>query len=602
MNPTYPDPTLKGVTHRFVAQVYRYHLARRGNQREAEHLTRATFKSTVPATGYTPGGESSEGAFRVAIFRAALRQQFATRHDRSGANLAEGDPNETQEVLFQRARLAALAEYWASLPSWQADVLALASFGELDGRAISQVTRRGLAEIETLLTGQARMLQELAGLAGQVQPPVEFVETLQDELDQLPRRVNRTPLSPIVNLFTRLDWAGWLHSLAARRVSQLAIGGAVVLLLAYGMWATFLTQATAPTTSANLSTLAKTTGTAVSAHAVNANTGLDIVQPRPGLLVPPDQAICLHWQTVLTELIEASAPLAMIDNTPIDDPATSGMDGAGYGCFVDINPDGQLYRTNMSRIQSYLTAQGFQRIAAENADCPTPPATSSRYTFSNGCGGSRSASWINPKSDPQQRVIVELLSRWPTSPSSLYGSNNPSNSPYPRAPVSAGEQKAGSVLGTPIAPPAGTPIAKDPCLRVPSDGACQQPRESRPRPGFIFRIGIASAALRPLIDSFLNQWAAGQSGAAAYLTPELRANLPDLAAMDHLASITRRPDLGVKITWQMLDNSGHLVRLQLTVDQTSALALPSRHTGPFQVVFSLVNQKWQVSALSLGPA
>src|SRR5450759_16952 len=154
MNPTYPDPTLKGVTHRFVAQVYRYHLARRGNQREAEHLTRATFKSTVPATGYTPGGESSEGAFRVAIFRAALRQQFATRHDRSGATLAEGDPNETQEVLFQRARLAALADYWAGLPSWQARYVAWLRFGVLQGRAISQLGKRDRLALGTRKTVQ----------------------------------------------------------------------------------------------------------------------------------------------------------------------------------------------------------------------------------------------------------------------------------------------------------------------------------------------------------------------------------------------------------------------------------------------------------------
>jgi hypothetical protein len=658
MNSKQSSEQIPGGDGYFVTQVYRYHLARRGNFRDAEQLTRATFQSFKPAGGPWRGKEPALqlADARVNLFRSALRQQASLRHDSSGASLTEGDPNETQGELFVRARLAALADYWASLPGWQADALALASFGELDGRSISRVMRRGGAEIETLLAGQADMLQELGGLAGQVALPADFAVEIQAELDQMPTRASRPTLFSAGGLLDRVELPGWLSNQAARRVSQVAMGAMAVLALSFGLWTSIHASANTPrvnkyTQAPPTESVGSAAGSAANpAGGGNGNTGLAVYQPDPGLLVPPDQATCLKWQSDLTDLFHTSAPLGMVDNAPFDDPSTAGAEGVGYGCFVNFRPNGPATNLSLSRVQSFLTSQGYTRIGGVDTGCPTPPVSSSLYNFTNNCASTSSTTWVKKNQDTTQRVIVEMTGQEPfggipfgggffdgepnglsapaTTPvwSTQPKEGGPQNTSVPQ---NAGDPQSGSAQPNAYGPsgatatptvdtaksPFGTPAgpslaasAPDPtatpenpwasqCLRYYTDGPCNPPSQAFQRRGITLRVGIATDAVKPVIDAFLNQWAFDQSTVTNLLAARLRASLPDVNAMDQAANIIRRPDLGVKITWQTVENTGREVRLQITVDQASALALPSQQSGPFLVVFSWVDQKWQVSAL-----
>jgi hypothetical protein len=295
--------------------------------------------------------------------------------------------------------------------------------------------------------------------------------------------------------------------------------------------------------------------------------------------------VCQAWQSSLSELVKAPYPLALIANAPIDDPSTSGPEGSGYGCFIDLSSDGPLFRVNMGSIQSFLSTQGFKNLGSINNPCTTPSATSALYTYGRACAPGRTSSWVDTKSDQQQKVVVELISRWPYRSTSSFSANSASPTPSPD--------------GT-ITPPSGSSLyGYDPCLRFFTGAPCQ-PGQAYQESRFVMRIGIATTAIRQSIDGFLYQWASGQSSTMTFVSSQLRASLPDLASLDKMVGILRRPDLTVRLTWQIAQNTGQQVWVETNADEPSALALPDQHSGPFEVVFSQVAGKWQVSSVTLG--
>jgi DNA-directed RNA polymerase specialized sigma24 family protein len=567
MNTIHTDSIDQGVLHQDIERVYRYHLARRGSEREAEALTRATFQSfyrhyddmapAIPAPG---------PLYTVALFRAALSQQARLRHGGIDTGLVEGDPNQAQEMIYLRARVAALADTWASLPPIQGDLLALACFAGLDLPETSQVIRRDPAQVQAMLSAHGIDIRDnLAELASQITPRQDFSASLEVELSQLPRGRKRGPL----HWARTIDWRGVLGGSGAQRTVKMAGGLVTAGLLIYGLWATFSPG------------LPRASPTPAPTQAV-ADTGAGAVNPLVGYLAPPDQATCLRWQSALTDLIRAPGPLAMIDNAPVNDPTTSGPDSIGFGCTVDLNPDGQVFRVNMNRVTTLLNEQGFTQDNAGAGDCPTPPSSSSISNFTRGCGFARGGSWVNLKANPPQRVILEFSGVRPYGGPLASGGSRFSLTPP-------------SSVGTIPSLPDEKPNA---CVRNPTDGPCVPPVTPTQRRGVMLRITITSTTLKPTIDNFIYQWAVGNPNVMASLSPELRKGLPDLSTLDARAGIQRRPDLNVKVTWLLLGNTGHQVRLQVRVDQASGLALPDLHSGPFQVAFTWVDGQWKVSSVS----
>lgn len=574
---------------RFAERVYRYHLARRGNDHEAEILTRETFKSLSGST--QPA--SSRLSQVVLVFRTAFALQGAHRHGKDAARLAEADPDHAQDVLFQRAQIAALADHWAAIPSIQADILALTCFGGLDSREVGQVTRRNASQVQQVLEQQSAMLDQLADLAGRSAPPAGFASRLADELE----RLLQSGAGKRQRLRARLSaWLSWtlynLSNLAKRPAARIAAGGLVALAAGYGLFFTINSSPPLP-----FSAYAQTPTPTQAAGVLSFPAPASSPSGDPGILTPPDQATCERWQSSLTQLLGADTPLALINNEPIFDPNASGPGGAGIGCYIDLNPDGQPFRVNMQRLVSFFSTQGFQKESLPQSDCARLPPTSSLYSATRACGAQPGNSWVNPKTNPQEKIVLEFTNfRGLYAPDNAFGRGGlPSPTIIPTRP------------GEPY-PPTRTPDPNHPYYPYPPfpcpNGYSQAPCVSSPAPvanprrNVVLRLGLAINATEPVINGFISQWAAGNPNALGFLTPDLRKTLPDLNALDRLAGISRRPDLSVKLTWQTVQNSGSQINLQAFVDQASTLALPGRHQGPFQVVLSQAAGQWRISSLA----
>ena len=570
------DLIYQGVTHRFVEPIYRYHLARCGSQREAESLTRQTFQTLFRSTSSSRLEGMDNSQLSELVFRIAIHRQKAMRRGQTADALAEGDPNEEQQALYRRARFTALAEHWANLPPFQADTLALAVFAGLDEVEIGRVMRRSPSIIRAILVGQAEAIQPLNELAAEVRPPTEWMAGLADDLAHPTAQVRLPVLS-----FPLAGADQW------KKFAAISLAG---ILLGYSLWATLLAPSRA-VGEAIVATSAAPAALAASPTPTPAPPSLTSSDPAgsaavAGYLVPPDPAVCQAWRTALSDLVKAPYPLALTDNAPIDDPSTSGPEGTGYGCFVDLTSDGPLFRVNLASIQSYVNNQGFKQIGSVSAPCATPPGASSLYNYSQGCNPERVTSWASTQSSISQKVIVELVSSWPDRFGRRFGL--PGVNPTPSAGATAVPQAA-----TP-------PYAYDPCLRNFNEESCQPTHTAyQPRP-FTLRVGIATDSIRHTIDHFLYQWAANQSGAMAQVTSQLLASQPSLASLDQRVGILRRPDLTVSFTWQVISNTGLQISVSTTADEPSALALPDKVSGPFTVVFTQVSGKWLVSSVSPG--
>ncbi len=572
------------LIYHFAERVYRYNLARRGNDQEAEFLTRETFQSLPRITNSSP----SNPAAAVIVFRAALAQQSIHRHGKDAARLAETDPDHAQELLFQRAQIAALADYWVTIPSIQADILAMACFGGLSGSELSQVTLRDPGMIHRVLAQQSAMVNHLTGLASRTNPPAGFTNRLADEFKNLPRNKPFRRLQFFSQLPILASWAFYkLTSFTQRTPVRIAAGGLVVLIAISALVFTV----SFPTPSV------RTVQTPTPEAAVD---NASATSPDPGILTPPDQATCQRWQSSLTELLGAQAPLSLINNLPINDPNTSGPGGSGIGCYIDLNPDGQAFRVNMQRLASFFSTQGFQRETVAKNGCPTPPPSSSLYSAERACAYTQGNSWVNLKTSPQEKIVLEF--------SNFRGLYTPDNS------FRRGGAISPTVIPTPIGEPyplSRTPDPKQPYYPYPpfpcpnnaySEAPCQSSPLAGPLPNprrqVVLRLGVAINATEPIIIGFINQWAAGNPNTVGFLTPELRKSLPNLSALDRLAGITRRPDLSMKVTWHTVENLGNQLNLTAFIDQTSTLALPGRHQGPIQLVISQFQGQWWVSSLT----
>ena len=580
MMKTSDDLIFLGVYDRFVEPIYRYHLARRGSQHEAENLTRATFQSLFRSNRPARLGAMDGGRLSDLVYRTAIRLQRAVRRGQVTDGLVTGDPNDEQPALFQRAQFAALAEHWASLPALQADALALAAFAGLDLGDIARLLHRSPASIQAILAAQGKAVASLGDLAGQARPPAEFTTGLADELTWAPAQGG-----PASGWWTRLVTAVRFPLWGAGQWGKFTAASLAGALLGFGLWVTLLNpgQPAAGALAAHVPQAQVVSATETPIPSLSADIGATGNAATVGYLVPPDQTVCEDWRSSLSQLVDAPYPLALTDNAPIDDPSTSGPEGAGFGCFVDLTSDGPLFRVNMSSVQSYVTGQGFARLGTVSTPCPTPNGDSSLYSFEQACTPSRTTTWVSAKSSVEQKVVVELISQQPFRGGTDFGFRR-------------------GTLVTPDSPTPtpywSSPDTYDPCMRFFTGAPCTPDVNQLQQSRFILRVGIATTSIRQAIDNFLYQWAADQSGAMSLVSSQLRASQPDLASLDKLVGILRRPDLSVRLTWQVINNTGRQVSVMTNADEPSALALPDQHSDPFTVVFSQVSGHWQVSSVA----
>jgi DNA-directed RNA polymerase specialized sigma24 family protein len=164
-----------GLIDAWIAGVYRFHLARRGDWLDAETLTAQTFLDA-----YLSGTGDPAGLMRLALLRQA-------RH-RSGTNpgnISAVDGETDQDRLFQRARITALQDYWIELDPTQADAVSLGCFAGLDLATIAHTLFAPLSQVNTWLDSEAQVAVQLAGLGAVTPVPDGYKAELIAALSQI---------------------------------------------------------------------------------------------------------------------------------------------------------------------------------------------------------------------------------------------------------------------------------------------------------------------------------------------------------------------------------------------------------------------------------
>ena len=149
-------------------RVYVYHLARTGNEQDAQDLTSETFMAALDSlAAYRPeAGNSHEHSFAAWLFgiaRHKLADFFDNWVPQSSLEEVGERPLSTTEYLpeqaaVQRSDLTRLRQVLALLPEERADALSLRYFSELSLAEVAQVMDKSEAAVKMLVH---RGLQEL---------------------------------------------------------------------------------------------------------------------------------------------------------------------------------------------------------------------------------------------------------------------------------------------------------------------------------------------------------------------------------------------------------------------------------------------------------
>jgi len=153
---------------RHYRRVYVYHLARTGNEQDAQDLTSETFMAALDSlAAYRPeAGNSHEHSFAAWLFgiaRHKLADFFDNWVPQSSLEEVGERPLSTTEYLpeqaaVQRSDLTRLRQVLALLPEERADALSLRYFSELSLAEVAQVMDKSEAAVKMLVH---RGLQEL---------------------------------------------------------------------------------------------------------------------------------------------------------------------------------------------------------------------------------------------------------------------------------------------------------------------------------------------------------------------------------------------------------------------------------------------------------
>ena len=182
-----PDPILAlqakknpclflALYQRHYKRVYVYHLARTGNEQDAQDLTSETFLAALDGiTAYRPErnqlSERSEYSFTAWLFGIAHHKLADFFHKRVPQSSLEevderpvADPS-PEKASVRRSELRRVRQVLALLPEERADALSLRFFSDLSLAEVAQVMDKSEAAVKMLIY---RGLQELRDRLGQV--------------------------------------------------------------------------------------------------------------------------------------------------------------------------------------------------------------------------------------------------------------------------------------------------------------------------------------------------------------------------------------------------------------------------------------------------
>ncbi len=181
-NPQPSDPVLAAQAKKdpcqFVAlyqrhyrRVYVYHLARTGNEQDAQDLTSETFLAALDSIGayrpeYNHKDECSFAAWLFGIAHHKLADFFHKRLPQGSLEeVVERPAGDTppEQSAVQRSDLTRLRQVLALLPEERADALSLRFFSELSLAEVAQVMDKSEAAVKMLVY---RGLQELRDRLG----------------------------------------------------------------------------------------------------------------------------------------------------------------------------------------------------------------------------------------------------------------------------------------------------------------------------------------------------------------------------------------------------------------------------------------------------
>ncbi len=157
---------------RHVARVYRYHMVRTANVKDAEDLTSQTFMAALEAIR-TYRGTGSFAAWllgiamhkRLMFFRGRVRTELPL-----DTALAVPDPGQrTDEATFHRLRLDEVQAALRSLDPDRQDAIALCYFAGLDTREAALAMGKSEAAFKMLLSRGLHDLRTRTSLALEVQ-------------------------------------------------------------------------------------------------------------------------------------------------------------------------------------------------------------------------------------------------------------------------------------------------------------------------------------------------------------------------------------------------------------------------------------------------
>lgn len=147
---------------RHVNQVYRYLLARVGNEQDAQDLTAQTFLAALEAIP-TFRGKSKFSSWLLGIARHRVGDHFRKQRPTAPLEQAEDvvdDVPSPDEAVDKQLRLEQVMKVLPILSTERAEALALHSFGGLDVSQVAQIMEKSEAAVRMLIHRAIRDLKQ----------------------------------------------------------------------------------------------------------------------------------------------------------------------------------------------------------------------------------------------------------------------------------------------------------------------------------------------------------------------------------------------------------------------------------------------------------
>ena len=158
---------------RHITRVFRYHIVRTGNLKDAEDLTSQTFLAALEGIR-TFRGMSSFAAWIMGIATKKGLMYFRTRGNRGelplDAALHYPSPSlPTDKAALQRLELESVARALKQISPERAEAISLSYFGGLSNSEVSRVLNKSEAAVKMLISRGLQDLRERTSLALEVE-------------------------------------------------------------------------------------------------------------------------------------------------------------------------------------------------------------------------------------------------------------------------------------------------------------------------------------------------------------------------------------------------------------------------------------------------